>query len=368
MLILSVPLFFDNGTNAQVGAYLHQAEGRYNDLSLAFTTGRSHVTDTTETGTGYIVPCGQFLVYCVGENKFTVTHLLEPTKHHNHGCTADQQAQMSKDIKKFLEDNMLRVLLLTSQHQVAAPQWVAPPPQQALPAPPQQALPLWPQQALPAPPQQVAPVINPQIDVAQQIANALAEERRRVEAERKAEEDRKAHAKQQEEIRLLSERLAASEQANLKNMEQRKVVDYDDQNRYAVARNQPRREEWSFNLTRDQLLVLVVVGLGIYLANDSNKTKMEAMATQTKYELAAISHKYATKEDTDQLNYRIERVQNQPQSTNFKRTDPPSDDEKKKPPPVEQATHYTWTFLAAIFGVVFMAIIYAIAANEQAFL
>lgn len=351
MLILSVPFFFDDGTNAEVGAYLQQAQGRYNDLCLAFTTARSHVTDTTQTETGYIVPCGHFLVYCVGENKFTVTHLLEPTKHHNHGCTASQQAQMSKDIKKYLEENLIRVMLLSNQHPVAAPQqaipfWVPPPPQQALPAP-QQALPQW------VAPPQVAPVITPQIDVAQQIANAVAEERRRADAERKAEEDGK-------EIKLLTERLAASEKANLKNMEQRRVVDYDDQNRYAVARNQPRKEEWS--LTPNQLLVLAAVGLGIYLLNDSNTAKMATMATQNKHEMEAFSQKFATKGDANFLYTQIEKVYNQPQST-VKRIDPPSDDEEKKPPPVEQATYYMWTFLATIAMIV--AIIYCVSANDR---
>ena len=350
MLILSVPYFFEDGTNAQVGAYLLQAQGRYNDVRITYSTGMSKLTNTSQLEMGFIVPCGQFIVYYVGENKFTVTDLLDPMKHTNHGCTDSQMAQISKDIKKFLEDNMLRVLLLNNQHQVAAPQQAIPPwvaaPQQALPAP-QQALPQW------VAPPQVAPVITPQIDVAQQIANAVAEERRRADAERKAEEDRK-------EIKLLTERLAASEQANLKNMEQRRVVDYDDQNRYAVARNQPRKEEWS--LTPNQLLILGAVGLGIYYLNDSNTAKMATMATQNKHEMEAFSQKFATKVDANFLYTQIEKVYNQPQST-VKRIDPPSDDGEKKPPPVEQATYYMWTFLAAF--VVLAAIIGWFAANER---
>jgi hypothetical protein len=331
MIVISVKHQFEDGTNDQVGRFLSQAQGRYSDLSLSFMPVKTNLTAYTKFDTGYIIPCGEFLVYAVGNNRFTVTHLLEPEDHTNHGCSKEQIADISRDIKTYFESSRMHLLLLSRQQQPVAQ---LPEIQRAV-APPEI--------------QRAIPVALPQVDVNQAVAQALAEERRRVETERKAEEERSAVAKKMEELLL---QVKAAEEQNRKLMQRQ-------------DNNAPRNQ--GFNLTTEQLLVVLGVGLAMYFANNSNNTKMEVLATQTQLQLDAYKQRF---ENMGNFLYtQVANLQQQPTTTSVQRIDPPSSVDKKDPPAEPMSISSLLGNVAIAIAVLiaaFVAFLYLAISNERA--
>ena len=259
-----------------------------------------------------------------------MTHLLEPEDHTNHGCSKEQIVDISRDIKIYFESSQMHLLLLSRQQQPVATLEI----QRAI-APPEI--------------QRSIPVALPQVDVNQAVAQALAEERRRVETERKAEEERCAVAKKMEQLLL---QVKAAEEQNRKLMQRQ-------------DNNAPRNQ--GFNLTTEQLLVVLGVGLAMYFANNSNNTKMEVLATQTQLQLDAYKQRFDNMGNF--LYTQVANLQQQPTTTSVQRIDPPSSSVDKKDPPAEPMSISSLlgnvAIAIAVLIAAFVAFLYLAISNER---
>ena len=362
---LSVDRVFTNGDNDQVGRFLREAPGHWNNMQLAFNFGTTNLKHCDETKNRYIiVPCGEFLVCCVETNVFAVVPVTKINEISYFGCSPKVRVEIPDDINEYMKNvsNLFATMLsATDSRRGGAPAlpMVAPEPLRIAPAP--QLVPPAPLQIAPAP---IAAAPVTEADIERLVAIRLA----KVEADRRAQAEREAAAKLAEENILLAEKLKAMEkekeqreleerrkaeiakheqekQKLREELEQLKNDDKRLQNQLVV-----RREERGMGIDSDKILMVVVILAAVFFMHGSSNTRMDSMTAKTDNELQIRDRSYAKTLST------LDFVQDRIRNLEYEKIDAKRDSNTEKTPP---ATYSNWsTFIALlVFGFVIYAIL-----------
>jgi hypothetical protein len=312
--------YFENGDNDEVGSFLKRYPNHWNDIEVDFAPAGSNLKNTVPMSTGALVPCGEYLMHCLGKARFAVLSLAKPENISYFGCSPADKELISKDIQGYLSTTSNMIGLLFSAHKFQT--------EVARSVPEQVRI------AAPSVPEQVRIAAPPATRMSDADLDKLLEARQaEKEAERRALAEREAAGRLADECRRLAEQVQAMKLAdNQRQLEEKRKEDEakteqtiqklkdeleqlkQNQNlRDDAARSQNqvvvRREEGGRGIDSDRILFVVVLLAAVFFMHTSYNTRMDTMATKTENDLHDLGQSHSKTVST--LNYYMhERARN----------------------------------------------------------